>query len=204
MPAVVTDGMKTVFLLSLIAFTAASLSAEDPQTSRTLVKVGFLMTKGNDSGWDHLGPGFTVDTLTYFDPSSPNGWYYGVLGSAFAREAGGVVLADTRLVTLGWRGNPGVWWGAPELPCQIDLGLAPTIGSRIEGSTVLGNGYAGIGVTVGLGFSVAEGQDLGISWEPVFPVAAWGSDAHAPNRGYSDFVVSWTFKSFVETRKLKW
>jgi hypothetical protein len=195
--------MKTTFLLSLLVLTT-TLRAEDTQTSRTLVRVGLLLTKGDDTGWNHLGPGFTLDTLTYFDPSSPDGWYYGVLGSAFAREAGGVVLADTRLVTLGWRGDPGTWFGNPGLPFQLDAGLAPTIGSRIQGSTVLGNGYAGLGVTLGLGFSIFEGQDLGLSWEPVFPLAAWGGEVHAPNRGYSDFVLSWTFKSFVETRKLKW
>jgi hypothetical protein len=197
--------MKISFLLPLMVLAAVAIEAEETQTSRTLLRIGLLLTRGDDTGWSDLQPGLTINALTYFDAAAPDGWYYGILGSALSRAAGGVVLADTRLVTLGWRGNPLAWLVKGSLPIQLDAGAAPTIGSRIAHSTVLGSMYTGIGVTLGLGIPIIDGQDLGVSWEPVFPLLSWGQgDAHAPNRGYTDFVISWTIKSFFETRSLGW
>jgi hypothetical protein len=196
--------MKMIVVIFLIVFLGTSLEAQEPQTSRTLFQFGTLLTKGDDTGWDQMGVGFTFHNYCFFDPASPDGWYYGIMGSALSRSAGGIVLADTRLVTLGWRGNPLAWFGKPAFGLQFDAGLAPTIGSRIQGSTILGSTYTGVGVTLGLGFTILEGQDLGISWEPVFPITSWEGNSQAPNRGYSDFVVSWTVKSFVEFRSLPW
>ena len=173
------------------------------EPSRTLFQFGTLLTKGDDSSWDQVEVGFTFRNYTFLDPESPDGWYYGILGSALARSAGGIDLADTRLVTLGWRGNPLAGLKKTAWALQFDASLSPTIGSRIQGSSVLGSLYTGVGVTLGLGFPLFQDQDLGISWEPVFPITSWG-EKQAPNRGYSDFVVSWTIKSFTESRSLPW
>jgi len=195
--------MKSIIAFLSIALLGSSLVAEELQPSRTLFQFGTLLTKGDDSQWDQMGAGFTFRNLFFVDPTSPDGWYYGILGSALSRSAGGIVLADTRLVTVGWRGNPLAWLGKPPLDLQADAGLSPTIGSRIQGSTILGSAYTGIGVTLGLGITILEGQDLGLSWEPVFPITSWG-EKQAPNRGYSDFVFSWTIKSFAESKSLPW
>lgn len=198
----VTDGMK-IILAFFLAILGASLGAEGLERSRTLLQFGTLLTKGDDSSWDQMGFGVTFRNYNFFDPGNPDGWYFGILGSALTRSAGGVELADTRLVTLGWRGNPLVALGDSTWPVQLDVNLSPTIGSRIQGASILGSGYTGVGVTLGLGFPLIEGQDLGLSWEPVFPVTSWG-EKKAPNRGYSDFVLSWTIKSFTESKSLPW
>lgn len=195
--------MKIILVSLFVAAFGSSLGAEQLERSRTLLQFGTLLTKGDDSSWDQVGVGLTFRNYNFFDPQNPDGWYFGILGSALARSAGGVDLADTRLVTLGWRGNPLAPLGESTWPVQLDVNLSPTIGSRIQGSTILGSGYTGVGLTLGLGFSLFEGQDLGLSWEPVFPVTSWGEN-WAPNRGYSDFVISWTVKSFTESKSLPW
>jgi len=202
--------MKKILVTAVLALLLGSAgplltthAAEAPKASRSLVQTGLLLTRGDDSGWDQLGGGFSLRSFTYLDPASADGLYFGFLGGAFTRAAGGIALADTRLVTLGWRGNPLGWFGKPTYGLQLDASLSPTLGARIRGATILGGAYTGVGLTLGLGFPVFEGQDLGVSWEPVFPVTSWGGEP-APNRGYSDFVVSWTFKMRSETTSLPW
>jgi len=181
----------------------ATEGSSKPTTSRTLVQFGGILTRGDDTGWGDLGYGLTFRSFTYLDPSSPDGWYFGFLSGALSHSAGGVALADTRLVTLGWRGNPLSGGGKARLDLQFDASLSPTLGARIAGTKVLGSAYTGVGLTLGIGIPVLEGQDLGLSWEPVFPITSWGGEP-APNRGYSDFVVSWTMKIRAETRPLAW
>lgn len=178
-------------------------ASEAPKTSRSLVQFGLLTTRGDDTGWGQLGYGFSVRSFTFLDPTSPDGLYFGFLGGAFTRSAGGMALADTRLVTLGWRGNPLGWLGSPGFGLQADASLSPTLGARIKGSSILGATYTGVGLTLGVGIPLFDGHDLGISWEPVFPVTSWGAEP-VPNRGYSDFVVSWTMKMHNEVRSLPW
>lgn len=189
--------MKKILLMAALAcgagLTPQGSMAEPARLalSRTLIQTGVLVTRGADTGWERLGGGLSVRPYQYLDPSSPEGWYLGYLGSALSRSAGGVQLADLRLVTLGWRAN------------FFDAGVSPVWGSRIQGSRVLGSSYLGLGLNFGVYVPVFENQDLGFGWEPVIPLAAWGGEA-APNRGYMDFVISWTFKLRTESRVLSW
>ena len=203
-------GMKKILVtavLSVLLGTWGGIlpasAAEAPKPSRTLIQPGLILTRGDDTGWNELGGGFSLRSFSYLDPASSDGLYFGFLGGAFTRVAGGIALADTRIVTLGWRGNPLGWFGKPAYGLQFDASLSPTIGARIKGTTILGGAYTGVGLTVGVAIPVLDGQDLGVSWEPVFPVTSWGGDP-APNRGYSDFVLTWTFKMRTETTNLPW
>lgn len=161
------------------------------QETRTFRQLGVSLTRGNDTGWNSLGYGYTFRTLNFFDAGSVGGWYWGA-GLSIGHLGGGPVsIGDQQLVTLGWMGRVGF--------LDIDLGLGPTLGTRIQGSTILGALYTGAGFTVGLHVPFAGNQDLGISWEPVIPLTSWGGPP-APNQGYMDFVVAWTSKFRTETK----
>lgn len=196
--------LSTLGTLVLFFFVLPVLPAQEVQRSRTFVQYSALLTRGDDSGWGSMGWGGAIRSLTYWDSQLTEGLYYGFLSAALSRSAGGIGLADTRLATLGYRGNPEAWF-IPDSqgPLQFDGSLSPTLGTRIEGDRILGSWYTGIGLTVGLHFAVSPGDEIGLSWEPVVPLAAWGG-AGAPNRGYQDFVVSWTRKTLTETRTLPW
>ena len=163
------------------------------QKARTFRQIGVSLTRGNDTGWDSPGFGYTFRNFNFFDAETVGGWYWGT-GLSIARgPAGTVTIGDQQLVTLGWMGGVGA------LPVDLDLGVGPTLGTRIQGSTILGSFYTGVGFTIGLHVSFMDGQDLGVSWEPVVPLTSWGGPP-APNTGYMDFVVAWTSKFRTETR----
>jgi len=196
--------MRIVILFVLATVGLAVATAEDkPILSRTLTQFGVFGTIAENQDWSRAGWGFSIRPFFYIDPAAPDGLYLGFLSGTFTHSAGNISLADTRFVTLGWRGNPLALGGKAPLDFQADFSVSPTLGARISGDTILGSSYAGVGMTIGLYFPIIDGGDLGISWEPTINLATFGAP-DIPEKTYGDFVVYWTMKSFTQSVRQSW
>lgn len=197
-------------VLALVLVGGAALRADEPRLSRSYSTYGAVWTSDLESPFQKGSFGGLARSFTFFDASSSQGgWYYG-MGASFGGTVGGVLIADTWLGTLGWMGNPLELWGRPAVDFDVNLSASPTLGSRIVGREVKGFAYLGAGFSVGLSTPlpftlplVGDGS-VGLSWDPVVPIAAlWGSQPVA-HQGYANFVLTWTTKRFTETRVLPW
>jgi len=171
---------------------------EAPTRGRTLSQYGAAVSWGEDTG--ALNPGWGVSTLsfTYFDVNSPDGGYFGLFsGGYLVHSAGGVIIADTKVLVLGWRQS------VEETGISLDVSIAPVVGARYDGKLLLGSTYTGLAGGFGVYFPVAADFDVGVSWEPVVHVASWGNPP-ASNLTYGDLVLYLVAKSNTETRKLAW
>lgn len=196
--------MRYLLSIALMILSAAALMAQEKVTeARTLTQFGAMATLDESGDPSRLGGGFSIRNFWFFDPTKPEGPYFGFLSGTLGHAAGGVVIADTRLVSLGWRGDPfASLWSRPT-GLQLDLGVAPTIGSRIDGKTILGSTYTGVGFTVGLAYPIADWGDLGLAWEPTINWSTWGAP-DVSQKTYQDFLVTWTIKKHTETKDLAW
>ena len=181
---------------------ACATAEEKPFWSRTLTQFGVLETLGGND-WSRQGWGVSIRPYFYLDPAAPDGLYLGFLSGALSHSAAQIVLADTRMVTLGWRGNPLSLLGKPPLDFQADFSVSPTLGARISGDSILGHSYGGLGFTLGLYFPVFDWGDLGFSWEPTINLATWGGQ-DIPEKSYTDFVVYWTLKFYSQNIRQPW
>ena len=195
--------MKSLLSIVLIIVSGTALGAQaKPVESRVLTQFGAMLTMDESGDPSHWGGGFAIRNYHFFDPTQPEGFYYGLFSGAFAHSAGGISIADARLVTLGWRGDPARFWHVAS-GIQVDLGAAPTLGTRVDGNTILGSYYTAAGFTVGLGYPIGPWGDLGIAWEPTVNVTTWGAPS-VPQKTYSDFMLTWTMKTHQETKNLPW
>jgi len=190
-------------LIFLCGWGGAVMAEEQATYNRTMVQFGVMGTLGGAGDLSHSGWGISVRPYFYLDPSSPDGLYFGFLSGTFMHSADGINVADTRYLTLGWRGNPTAFFGNPVLDFQTDFSVSPTLGSRISGSSILGSSYTGVGFTVGLYLPILDWGDIGLSWEPTINLTTFGAP-DIPEKSYSDFVVYWTMKSHNKTEKLPW
>ena len=196
--------MRQVFaVLMFCAWTGGVLAEEKVTWNRNLTQFGVFATVAGNGDLNGTGWGFSIRPYCYLDPSKPEGLYVSFLSGTYSHSADGIALADTRLVGLGWRGNPLGGLGRAPLDLQADFGVAPTLGARISGNTILGSTYAGIGMTVGLYFPIMDWGDLGFSWEPTVNLTTFSSP-DIPQKSYSDFVVYWVMKSYTKTVQLPW
>jgi hypothetical protein len=190
--------MKTILLGLALSLCAVMLPAEELQYSRTLMNVGASATIGGDRfDASNIGGGLFFKSMTYFDPSRPSGLCYGIFSTYCFHTAGGVELADTRLVTLGYRGLLTPWLG-------VEVDISPTLGARIERKTIEGSAYLGIGPSLTVFVPVNEGIDISLSYEPVFNLLTLDGSASARNKSYSDIALGVTFKSYSQVRTLHW
>jgi hypothetical protein len=193
--------MRHSLSLILAILSTATLLAQGKVTeARTMTQFGAMATVDQSGDW---GGGFEIRNFWFIDPIHPDGLYVGFLSGTYGHTAGGVSIGDCRLVSLGWRGDPLVGIGSRPTGLQLDLGLAPTWGTLIEGNSVLGTAYLGVGFTVGLAYPVADWGDLGLAWEPTFNVTTWGAPG-VPQKSYHDFLITWTIKRHTETKDLAW
>jgi len=201
------------FLIFVLAAAAAESQPVSVQHQRTYTTVGLSYTKGNDSAWDTplAAAGVLSRSFTFFDADSPaGGWYWGY-GAAFGGRAGNVGIADVWAGTLGWMGNPfSAGGGTPGIDADLNLSLSPVIGTRtLDGKTIAGSGYLGAGFSVGISAGlpplplVGQGA-LGLTWDPVIPVARVFGSAEVPNEGYMNFGLTFTLKLNTEVRSLPW
>lgn len=196
--------MRLLGILVLLSGWIGAAMAEKAETwNRTLIQFGVVGTVAESGDWSRMGWGLSVRPYFYLDPSKPEGLYVGVLSGALGHSTDGITLADTRLVSLGWRGNPLALAGQPLSDFQADFSVAPTLGTRISGNSILGSTYTGIGFTFGLYIPILDWGDLGLSWEPTVNLATFGAP-DIPEKSYSDFVLYWTMKSYTKTTQLPW
>jgi len=189
-------------LLVFLVWGSVAWAEDKPLLARTLTQFGILGTVGGED-WSRTGWGVSIRPFFYLDPESPDGLYLGLLSGTFSHSAGSITVADTRLVTLGWRGNPLSIGGHPPLDFQADFSVSPTVGARISGNSILGGSYAGVGLTMGIYLPILDGADLGLSWEPTINVATLGG-ADIPEKSYGDLVLYWTMKTYTQTVARPW
>lgn len=191
--------MKKATLFIVFLNIALSLSA-DPTSNpyRGLIQFGAALTLGRDSGLASPGYGLSISNFTYFDPSSKNGFYFGVLSDSFLfHVAGKSVIADTKPVLLGYRQT----LGATDL--ALGINAAPVIGARYDGNLLLGSAYTGIGGALTFYVGVLPFMDLGISVEPVLNLARWGAP-QAKDLTYCDIVLYTVFKNNLVIAQNPW
>jgi hypothetical protein len=190
-----------MFFCLLLAFAiTGNGTAEEQGTElqRSLTAFGAAFTIGDSLQADNIGYGVGVRTFKFFDPSSPSGFYYGILANAIVHQAGEVVIGDVKIATLGWRG---------ELVPRVmgaDASLSPVLGKRIIGNTVQGSGYVGICPAVGFFFCIGPTIDLEIVYEPVINIFTINGSDDVRNKSYNDICLYIVVKSFTEVKKLDW
>ena len=190
--------MSKIVLFLCGVFFVSGAYCEDATESRSLAQYGVFVTWGADSGLSNPGGGISSMSFTYLDPTTKDGAYFSLLsGGYLSHSAGGVVIADSKLLMLGWRQS---LFGSE---VSVDTNIAPTVGARIEGDKILGSAYTGIGGAVGIYFPTIPGFDIGLSWEPVINLYNWGNTA-TRNMSYVDFVLYVVAKRRVETKNLPW
>jgi len=113
-------------------------------------------------------------------------------------SVGGVQIADTKFAVVGWRGEMVAPW------LGLDVSLSPVAGARITGSLIHGSAYVGICPAVGLYVRCTPAIDVGLSYQPVVNLFNFGGAEEARNKTYHDIVLSISFRSFTEVKKLDW
>lgn len=202
--------MKKILLAAVLAFCLGTWArAQDVQISRSHTLYGFGWTKG-DGAWSEGSPTMLSRSFTFLDSQSDRGgWYYG-WGASVGGSVGEAMIADTWLATWGWMGNPLALFGDPAFDFDVHASVSPTLGSRIVGREFRGAGFLGVGVSLGAALPVSlpiplVGQGMvGITWDPVIPVARVFGSRPSPDEGYANFAVTWVLKTQTETRALPW
>jgi hypothetical protein len=192
--------VKTAVMLALLVLLAGAVEAGEQvvEYKRSFMTLGAAFTIGDTLETDNLGYGFSANGFQFFDPSRSYGFYYGYSASFMIHTAGGVQIADTRLVVLGWRSDLVVPW------LGIDASLSPAVGARITGNLIQGSAYVGICPGVGLYVRCSPAIDVGFSYQPVINLFNFGGAEGVRNKTYHDFVLSLSLKSFTEVKKLDW
>jgi hypothetical protein len=192
--------MKTSGVILLLVVLAGALDAQAPtvEYKRSFFAVGAAFTIGDSVQTDNLGYGFSANGFQYFDPSRSFGFYYGFSASFIVHNVGGVQIADTKFAVIGWRGEMIVPW------LGLDVSLSPVAGARITGNLIHGSAYVGICPAVGLYFRCTPAIDVGLSYQPVVNLFNFGGAEEVRNKTYHDLVLSVSFRSFTEVKKLDW
>lgn len=190
--------MKFAAGLLMFVWLPLAVQAEtEGEAKRTFRQFGAMAVIGEDSGWSSPGWGLSTKEFTFFDAGAPEGPYYAFFSGNIAHEAQGQSIADTRIVTLGWR------LSVPLTALHVDASLSPVVGARFRDKTELGSTYTGLAAALAATWSLRDDLEIGLSWEPVCNLATWGNPA-ASNLSYQDFVVSVILKEHTATRKLAW
>lgn len=192
--------MKTAGMLALLVFLAGAVEAEEPvvEYKRSFQTFGAAFTIGDSLESDNLGYGLCANGFQFFDPSRSHGFYYGYSASFMIHSAGGVQIADTRLVVIGWRSDLVLPW------LGFDASLSPVLGARITGNLIQGSAYVGVCPGIGLYVRCTPAIDVGISYQPVVNLFNLGGAEGVKNKTYHDLVFSIILKSFTEVKKLNW
>jgi hypothetical protein len=192
--------MKTSGVIILLVVLAGALHAQAPtvEYKRSFFALGAAFTIGDSVQTDNLGYGSSANGFQYFDPSRPFGFYYGFSASFMIHNTGGVQIADTKFLVVGWRGEMIVPW------LGFDASLSPVAGARITGNLIQGSAYVGICPAVGLYVRCTPAIDVGLSYQPVVNLFNFGGADEVRNRTYHDIVLSISFRSFTEVKKLDW
>lgn len=192
--------VKTSVVIILLAVLAGALHAQAPtvEYKRGFFSLGAAFTIGDSVQTDNLGYGFCANGFQYFDPFRPSGFYYGFSASFIAHSVGGVRIADTKFLVIGWRGEMIVPW------LGFDASLSPVAGARITGNLIQGSAYVGISPAVGLHVRCTPAIDVGLSYQPVVNLFNFGGADEVRNKTYHDIVLSISFRSFTEVKKLDW
>jgi hypothetical protein len=192
--------MKTSGVVVLLGILAGALHAQAPtvEYKRSFFAVGAAFTIGESAQTDNLGYGFSANGFQYLDPSRPFGFYYGFSASFMLHNAGGIQIADTRFLVIGWRGEMIAPW------LGLDASLSPVAGARITGNLIQGTAYAGISPAVGLYVRCTPTIDVGLSYQPVVNLFCFGGAQEVRNKTYHDIVLSLSFRSFTEVKNLDW
>ncbi len=188
---------RHMFALFLL-FTAEVAFCADTSEERSWTAFGAVFTVGDSLQVDNTGYGAVIRTFTLFDPAKPSGFYYGFGAQVIAHNAGGVILGDVKITTLGYRlellsGRVG-----------FDASLSPVLGSRTEANIVLGSAYLGFCPAAGFFFTVAPWLDMELSYEPVINLFSFNGPDDAPNLSYNDISLYFVIKRHNESRKLDW
>jgi len=189
--------MKALILSIVFGLAAFLVVAEEPATtySRSLFELGTSFTVGDSGTSDNVGYGICYKFVSYLHPSQPSSTYIGFLSGYFLHAAGGVDIADTKPVTLGWRGLIAPWLG-------FDGSISPAIGARIYENTLDGSAYFGVCPAIGFFVPISPSVDIALSYEPVFNLYTFDGDPSARNKSYSDIVFLIEFKSYSEQKKV--
>jgi hypothetical protein len=192
--------MRTSGIVFLLVVLAGALDAQAPtiEYKRTFFAVGAAFTIGDNVQNDNLGYGLSANGFQYFDPSRPIGFYYGYSASFIVHSVGGVQIADTKFAVIGWRGEMVAPW------LGLDVSLSPVAGARITGNLIHGSAYVGICPALGLYVRCTPAIDVGLSYQPVVNLFNFGGAEEVRNKTYHDIVLSVSFRSFTEVKKLDW
>jgi hypothetical protein len=190
--------MKRYTFIFALCFLAVALQAQEDlgSYSRSITKYGGALTVGDTFVYDNLGYGLTTMTYQYIDPTTPWGFYYGFGGTDISHSAGGVLIGDCRLATIGWRKEVAG-------PLGFDMSFSPVLGSRTIGSTILGKYYLGAKPMVGTFFVINEKIDIELAYEPVLNIYSFSS-SEVRNKTYHDFSLYLMFKNFSLIKNLGW
>lgn len=164
--------MKTAGMLALLVLLAGAVGAEEQvvEYKRSFLTLGAAFTIGDSLETDNLG----------------------YSASFMIHAAGGVQIADARLVVIGWRSDLVVPW------LGFDANLSPVVGARIKGNLIQGSAYVGICPGVGLYVRCTPAIDAGVSYQPVIILFNFGGAEGVRNK------ISLSFKSFTEVKKPDW
>ncbi len=97
-----------------------------------------------------------------------------------------------------WRGELIAPW------LGFDASISPVAGARITGNLIQGSAYVGISPAVGLYVRCTRAIDVGLSYQPVVNLFHFGGAEEVRNKTYHDIVLSISFRSFTEVKKLDW
>jgi hypothetical protein len=192
-----TKASATIILLVVLAG-ALQAQAAAVEYKRSFFSVGAAFTIGDSMQTDNLGYGLSANAFQYFDPSRSFGSYYGFAASFMIHNTGGVQIVDTKLLVIGWRGEMIAPW------LGFDASLSPVAGARITGNLVQGSAYVGFCPAVGLYVRCTPAIDVGLSYQPVVNLFNLGGAEGVRNKSYHDIVLSMSFRSFAEVKKLDW
>jgi hypothetical protein len=191
---------KTIGMITLLVVMAGTLEAQSStvEYKRSFFTLGAAVTLGDSLRSDNLGYGFQANGFQYFDPFHSFGFYYGSFASFFIHSAGGVQIADTRPVVLGWKGELIAPW------LGVDASVSPVVGARITGNLIHGSAYVGICPALGFYIRCAPDIDIGLYYQPVINLFNFGGSDAIQNKGYHDIVLSISFTNLAEVKKLGW
>ena len=182
-------------LLGLLLLSTFGLGAEPKSAwdrSLSFLSGGLYWDPSDPSA----GPGVSLqgEDFHYLNPDSPNGFYTGFLTSASFHQRGSQVSVDDHLVTVGFWGSLGA--GSP---FSWTANISPVLGSRSDGSVLLGSYYWGISTTLGVFYDLLPGLGLGITWAPVYNLTSNGRP-QAPDQSYQEFSLVLVIKQLSLSR----
>lgn len=142
------------------------------------------------------GYGLGMRNYSFFSPQEEGGFYWYIFATSLSHQAGGVSIADSRLVGAGWRKKI---LG----PIGLDAGAAAITGARIEGNFITASGFIGLSPALGLYVDAFDAVDFGVMAEPVFMLWPFDS-AFVAARNYVDVSIFFALKSHARIYGLPW